>query len=50
MAVKDDGAEAFASALQRSGYATDPRYASKLMQIINRRDMTDYDGSRECPA
>lgn len=50
MAARDQGAEAFAKALQRSGYATDPKYASKLMQIIERRDMTQYDGSRECPA
>ena len=50
MAVKDQGPEAFARALQRCGYATDPNYAKKLMQIINKRDLTEYDASRECPA
>ena len=50
MAVKDQGPAAFTKALQRCGYATDPKYASKLMSIINKRDLTQYDGSRECPA
>jgi flagellum-specific peptidoglycan hydrolase FlgJ len=50
MAVKDQGPEAFARALQRCGYATDPNYAKKLMQIINKRDLSQYDGSRECTA
>jgi flagellum-specific peptidoglycan hydrolase FlgJ len=50
MAVKDQGPAAFARALQRSGYATDPKYASKLLSIIDKRDLTQYDGSRECPA
>ena len=40
--------EAFARARQRAGYATDPAYASKLMSIIRRRDLTRFDGTREC--
>lgn len=50
MAVKDDGPEAFAKALKRSGYATDPKYAQKLMSTINGRELTQYDGSRDCSA
>lgn len=48
MAVKDQGPEAFAKALKRCGYATDPKYAQKLMSMINGRDLDQYDGSRDC--
>lgn len=34
---------AFASALQRAGYATDPRYAVKLVAIMDRYDLYRYD-------
>jgi hypothetical protein len=33
----------FATALQQAGYATDPRYAEKLQQIIQRYELTSYD-------
>ena len=39
---------AFARALQRAGYATDPGYASKLLSIVDARDLTRYDDSRDC--
>ena len=47
MAVKNDPF-AFARALQRAGYATDPKYASKLGSIIRKRGLTRYDDSVEC--
>lgn len=47
MEVKDDY-KAFARALQRSGYATDPEYAKKLISIIEARDLARFDDSREC--
>ena len=34
---------AFAAALQRCGYATDPRYAHKLGILIRRYNLTQYD-------
>ena len=33
----------FTEALQQAGYATDPRYAEKLKQIIQRYQLTAYD-------
>ena len=35
--------EDYAKGLQAGGYATDPYYASKLMNIINSRNLTQYD-------
>jgi hypothetical protein len=35
--------EKFVEALQEAGYATDPRYAEKLKQIIQRYQLTAYD-------
>ena len=37
--VKNTDAVAFANGLQRAGYATDPRYADKLIKIINNEAM-----------
>lgn len=37
---------AFARALKRCGYATDPRYAQKLATLIRRYDLTQYDAAR----
>lgn len=34
---------AFAAALQRAGYATDPAYASKLVRLMDRYDLYRYD-------
>lgn len=34
---------AFAKALQRCGYATDPRYAAKLSALMRKHDLTQYD-------
>ncbi|MGO1580778.1 MAG: glycoside hydrolase family 73 protein [Peptoniphilaceae bacterium] len=34
-----------ANALQKSGYATDPNYASKIIDIINRYNLDDLDNS-----
>jgi flagellum-specific peptidoglycan hydrolase FlgJ len=50
MAVKDKGPEPFARALQRAGYATDPQYANKLLSIIRKRDLEQYDGTKDCSA
>jgi flagellum-specific peptidoglycan hydrolase FlgJ len=36
-------AEAFAHALQRAGYATDPRYAAKLLAYMDLYDLYRYD-------
>ena len=36
---------AFATQLQRCGYATDPRYAAKLRQLIRKYDLTRYDSA-----
>lgn len=36
----------FAEALQQAGYATDPRYAEKLKQIMRRYQLTAYDHSQ----
>jgi len=36
---------AFARQLQRCGYATDPRYAAKLHQLMRRYHLTQYDPS-----
>jgi flagellar protein FlgJ len=38
---------AFAKALQRCGYATDPRYAAKLSALVRKHDLTQYDLSKE---
>ncbi|HEY8476309.1 MAG TPA: glucosaminidase domain-containing protein [Chloroflexota bacterium] len=38
MAVRDDP-RAFANALQKAGYATDPSYASKLLGLMERYDL-----------
>jgi flagellar protein FlgJ len=35
-ALQQDNAQGFARALQNSGYATDPKYADKLVKVINR--------------
>jgi flagellar protein FlgJ len=46
-ALQDAGDPAkFAEALQQAGYATDPRYAEKLKQIIQRYQLTAYDHSQ----
>ena len=37
--VRNTDAVAFANGLQRAGYATDPRYAEKLIKIINNEAM-----------
>jgi flagellar protein FlgJ len=42
MAVKDD-ARQFAQAIARDGYATDPGYAGKLIQLMDRYDLYRYD-------
>jgi flagellum-specific peptidoglycan hydrolase FlgJ len=34
---------AFANALQRCGYSTNPNYAGELMHIVNQLDLTQYD-------
>ncbi|MEL6925732.1 MAG: glucosaminidase domain-containing protein, partial [Bacteroidota bacterium] len=34
---------AWATGLQRAGYATDPQYATKLLELIERYDLTIYD-------
>lgn len=36
-----------AAGLQRAGYATDTKYAEKLMRIINRDNLTQYDNAQE---
>ena len=35
-ALQQDNAQGFARALQNSGYATDPKYADKLVRVISR--------------
>ena len=35
--------EKFVSALAAAGYATDPQYATKLIQIIQKYDLAQYD-------
>jgi flagellum-specific peptidoglycan hydrolase FlgJ len=42
LAVKDD-ARAFAQAIARAGYATDPGYGGKLIQLMDRYDLYRYD-------
>ena len=42
MAVKNDPA-AFAAAIQKDGYSTDPIYGTKLMQAVTDYDLTQYD-------
>ncbi len=39
---------AFARAVHRAGYATDPGYTSKLHSIMRSRKLTQYDDSVEC--
>ena len=34
-----------ARAMKRAGYATDPEYADKLMEIIDGRDLTQFDAA-----
>jgi len=34
---------AYAEALQRAGYATDPRYADNIMRIVNQYNLTRFD-------
>lgn len=40
---QSDDPEAFAYALQRAGYGTDPRYAAKLLGIMDRYDLYRFD-------
>ena len=47
MALKHDPF-AFATALQRAGYATDPRYGQLLSGIMRNRNLTRFNGSQEC--
>lgn len=47
MAVRGDSF-AFARAVHRAGYATDPGYTSKLHSIMRSRKLTQYDGSVAC--
>ena len=42
MAVKSD-AQQFARELNRAGYATDPSYASKLIGLMDRYDLYQFD-------
>ena len=35
----------FTNAIAAAGYATDPQYAQKIMEIINFHNLTTYDGS-----
>ena len=36
--------EAFAKAVAKAGYATDPDYAAKLISIIDQHQLADLDG------
>lgn len=36
--------EDYAYGLQKGGYATDPNYATKLINVIKNNDLTQYDG------
>lgn len=47
MAVRGD-AYAFARAVHRAGYATDPGYTKKLHSIMRSRKLTQYDDSVDC--
>lgn len=49
MAVRGDPA-AFARALQRCGYSTNPNYASLLTELVEEFDLTQYDLQPEPPA
>lgn len=42
MAVNNDP-EAFAKAIHAAGYATDPNYSSKLISLIRKYNLTQYD-------
>lgn len=42
-AVNNTSAESAIKAIHDGGYATDPDYADKVMDIINRYDLTQYD-------
>ena len=39
---KDGDADAFASGLQKAGYATDPNYAKLLISIMKKNDLYKY--------
>ena len=42
--------EAWARALQRAGYATDPKYADTLIAVMRGRNMAQYDRPEQVPA
>lgn len=46
-AVNEKNAEKAINAIKNGGYATDPSYVSKIMNIINTYDLTKYDNFKD---